>query len=159
MLAGERSEQIKRFMAGGQTTGYPIVVPTYVLDEFITRLVREQRISTVLNLAAGLDTRPYRLQLPASLRWIEVDLPELLAYKQGKLADVTPTCMLERIALDLTNKQKRQKLFARINAEAQPTLIVTEGLFLNSKYARLPPTCPAMDICDGGVLIWYDIDD
>jgi len=36
----------------------------------------------VVNLAAGLDARPYRMSLPASLQWIEVDLPEILAYKE-----------------------------------------------------------------------------
>ena len=34
------------------------------------------------NLAAGLDTRPYRMDLPPSLRWIEVDLPDILDYKE-----------------------------------------------------------------------------
>ncbi len=128
ILAGERAEQIKRAMSGGQTIGYPIVVRTCVLDEFIMRLIREQQISTVLNLAAGLDTRPYRLPLPASLRWIEIDLPGIMEYKQEKLTNATSNCILERVALDLTNEQKRQKLFTHINAEAGSVLIVTEGL-------------------------------
>ncbi len=32
----------------------------------------------VVNLAAGLDTRPYRMALPAALQWSEVDLPGIL---------------------------------------------------------------------------------
>jgi len=36
----------------------------------------------VLNLAAGLDTRPYRLNLPPDFAWVEADLPELLAEKE-----------------------------------------------------------------------------
>jgi O-methyltransferase involved in polyketide biosynthesis len=40
----------------------------------------------VVNLAAGLDARPYRLTLPSQLQWIEVDLPDLLAYKTEQLA-------------------------------------------------------------------------
>lgn len=39
----------------------------------------------VISLAAGLDARPYRKELPSSLRWIEVDLPELITYKEEVL--------------------------------------------------------------------------
>jgi len=54
----------------------------------------------VVNLAAGLDTRPYRMALPSGLQWIEIDLPELLAYKAETLAGETLACRLERVALD-----------------------------------------------------------
>ena len=55
----------------------------------------------VINLAAGLDSRPYRIQLHTSLRWIEIDLPAMLNYKQEVLADERPLCALERVPLDL----------------------------------------------------------
>jgi O-methyltransferase involved in polyketide biosynthesis len=29
----------------------------------------------IVNLAAGLDARAYRMQLPKTLKWIDVDLP------------------------------------------------------------------------------------
>ena len=38
-----------------------IVVRTNVFDQIISRLVRDQHARLVLNLAAGYDTRPYRL--------------------------------------------------------------------------------------------------
>jgi O-methyltransferase involved in polyketide biosynthesis len=41
----------------------------------------QQGTDMVINLAAGLDSRPYRMQLPALLRWVEVDLPDMLNYK------------------------------------------------------------------------------
>jgi O-methyltransferase involved in polyketide biosynthesis len=53
----------------------------------------------VVNLAAGLDTRPYRMALPSGLQWIEVDLPDLLVYKAEALAAETPVCTLQRVAL------------------------------------------------------------
>jgi hypothetical protein len=46
-------------------------------------------IETVLNLAAGLDTRPYRLNLRAALRWVEVDLPSIVRMKREALANET----------------------------------------------------------------------
>ncbi len=84
----------------------------------------------VVNLAAGLDARPYRMTLPATLQWIEVDLPELLAYKEEILANERPTCQLERHALDLANIEQRRILFERLGRRANRVLIVTEGLLI-----------------------------
>src|SRR4030095_9767386 len=82
----------------------------------------------VVNLAAGLDTRPYRMALPSNLPWIEVDLPDLLAYKIAALANEPPRCRLERVALDLANVAARRDLFNRLNQEAGRVLVITEGL-------------------------------
>ena len=57
------------------------VARTYAFDQFITKQVADG-VDMVVNLAAGLDARPYRMDLPAALKWIEVDLPELLSYKE-----------------------------------------------------------------------------
>jgi Leucine carboxyl methyltransferase len=57
----------------------------------------------VVNLAAGLDTRPYRMDLPSSRLWVEVDLPDLLDYKEEVLKSESPRCRLERVRLDLSN--------------------------------------------------------
>jgi O-methyltransferase involved in polyketide biosynthesis len=62
------------------------------------------------------------------LQWIEVDLPELLAYKTEQLAGETPRCNLERVALDLSNVAARRELFERLNARATSVMIVSEGL-------------------------------
>jgi len=59
----------------------------------------------VLNLAAGLDTRPYRLPLAPTLRWVEVDFPDVIAYKQSKLAGERAACGLEQIGVDLTTRR------------------------------------------------------
>lgn len=156
MLAGERAELIKHTMPGGRIIGYPIVVCTCVLDEFITRTIQQQHVSTVLNLAAGLDTRPYRLNLPGSLRWIEVDLPEILAYKQEMLAAVIPACTLKRVACDLTNEKQRQEFFTHVNAEAESICIVTEGL-LNYLVEQQVRTL-ALDLSNCEHICWWCTD-
>ena len=84
----------------------------------------------VVNLAAGLDSRPYRMDLPASLNWIEVDLPELLAYKEDILKTESPRCSLERVALDLANVPARRELFDRLGRQAKKVLIISEGLLV-----------------------------
>ena len=125
-LASERGKQLVQHLTGGRGMTWPIL-RTVCFDEFVLRQV-SQGIDTVLNLAAGLDARPYRLPLPASLHWIEVDLPEVIAYKEEKLAGVTPACRLRRVAAHLSQPDLRQVLFAQVNADAARVLVLTEGL-------------------------------
>jgi methyltransferase (TIGR00027 family) len=129
-LAGERGEQIVRSLKRGRSAAWSMIVRTAVFDEIILRLVRDQAVSSVLNLAAGLDARPYRLALPASVRWVEVDLPEILAYKEEVLAGERPRCALEHIRLDLADRTARRELFARVATQGGPTLVLTEGLLV-----------------------------
>jgi methyltransferase (TIGR00027 family) len=128
-LAGERGEEIVKRLEHGRSSAWSIITRTAVLDELIMDAIRAGA-DTVLNLAAGLDTRPYRLSLPASTRWTEVDFPEMIAYKESKLADARPQCTLERIALDLTDRAARQRLFARVSERSRQILVITEGLLI-----------------------------
>ena len=127
-LGGERGETIVRTMPGGAATAWPMIVRTAVMDEIILRCV-QQGATTVLNLAAGLDARPYRMDLPATLRWIHVDMPEILAYFREHMQDETPRCSLEFIAADLREADKRREIFAHA-AEHGPVLVITEGLLI-----------------------------
>jgi len=68
------------------------VARTYCFDRIISEQVA-QGAEMVINLAAGLDTRPYRMALPASLKWIEVDLPPMLAYKEQILRTRKSQCV------------------------------------------------------------------
>jgi methyltransferase (TIGR00027 family) len=101
-----------------------------LIDEFVHEQVVQRGIRSVLNLAAGLDTRPYRMRLPPDLRWVEVDLPEILDYKQDVLKDAKPVCELEQIRLDLSNVTARRELFKRLSGQANNVLILTEGLLI-----------------------------
>ena len=126
-LAGERGVEMAK-QAG--IPAWPVVVRTVALDEMILQAVEEGGFDTVLNLAAGLDTRPYRLALPAALRWIEVDLPGMIEYKREKLKDAKCFCRLERHAVDLTDGEVRRALFTKVGAAADKVLVVTEGLLI-----------------------------
>jgi methyltransferase (TIGR00027 family) len=128
-LAGDRGREIATRLEQGRSSAWSIITRTAVLDEMILEAVREG-IDTVLNLAAGLDTRPYRLALPASIRWIEVDFPLMIAHKEDELRDAQPRCILERIALDLADRADRQRLFAKLNSQSRHALVVTEGLLI-----------------------------
>jgi O-methyltransferase involved in polyketide biosynthesis len=122
-----------------------------------------QGCDLVLNLAAGLDTRPYRLDLPASLRWVEVDLPDILDYKERILGEAVPKCALERVRLDLSNADARRGLFNRIGRSAKQILVLSEGLLIYlmpgevgelAQDLATPPTIQqwAVDICSPGLL-------
>jgi len=129
-LAGTRGEQVLAGMPKGKAFAWPMIVRTAVMDEIILRTIARDGVDTVLNLAAGLDTRPYRLPLPASLRWIEVDFPDVIAYKKEQLAGERPISALERAGIDLTDKAARRALFARIGGAAKQVLVVSEGLLI-----------------------------
>lgn len=128
-LAGERGKQIVRQLDASKGSAWSIITRTAVLDDLIMQAIRDGA-DTVLNLAAGLDTRPYRLSLPPGIRWIEVDFPEMIAYKESKLADARPQCKLERIALDLTDRGTRHRLFSQLSEESRQVLVITEGLLI-----------------------------
>jgi methyltransferase (TIGR00027 family) len=128
-LAGERGEAIARGMPQGIQAGRSMAVRTAVMDEIIVRQVAGGA-AAVLNLACGLDTRPYRLPLPSALHWIEVDLPGILDAKEEVLAGELPVCALERVRLDLADREARRALFARVAAAGGPVLVVSEGLLV-----------------------------
>jgi len=128
-LAGARGEEIARSMKFGEKHSWSFVARTVIADSYIQAEVAGG-VDMVVNLAAGLDARPYRMGLPVSLRWVEVDLPGILEYKEEILRDEQPKCALERVRLDLSDAAQRHKLFARLGAEAKRALVVSEGLIV-----------------------------
>ena len=127
-LAGERGAEIVRTLPGGKRGAWSMIVRTAVLDEIILKVLARDAVDAVINLAAGLDARPYRLPLPEALQWVEIDLPEMIAYKAESLQNESPRCRLEHVAVDLTDARARREIFSRINASASRVLILTEGL-------------------------------
>ena len=129
-LAGERGEAIVRTMPGGRSAGWAMVVRTAVIDEIVMRLVEREGVDSVLNLAAGLDARPWRLSLPATLPWFDADLPEILAYKLRTLEAERPRCAYHAEPVDLRDAERRRALFAEVAAVGKQTLVLTEGLLV-----------------------------
>ena len=129
-LAGEKGDAIVRTLKDGRSMAWAMIVRTQVFDEIIMAEVATDGVDLVLNLAAGLDARPWRLELPASLQWVDVDLPEILRYKLQTLGDAKPRCRYEALESDLTDAPSRRALFARIGAQARRVLVVTEGLLI-----------------------------
>ena len=128
-LAGKRGEQIAASMSFAEKNSWPFVARTWLIDHVISSQVK-LGTDMVVNLAAGLDARPYRMNLPGSLQWIEVDLPGILAYKEDVLRNETPVCQVERVRLDLSDVRARRELFSELGRRANRALVVSEGLLV-----------------------------
>ncbi|MES1167230.1 MAG: SAM-dependent methyltransferase, partial [Pseudomonadota bacterium] len=126
-LAGDRGKAIAEAFPTPRMTGWMVAIRTYVIDELI-RDALARGVDTVVNLGAGLDTRPYRLDVAPALRWLEVDLPEVIAFKEQHLRTEAPRCDLRRVGLDLADLAGRRDLFASLAASAGRLLILTEGV-------------------------------
>lgn len=129
-LAGEQGEAIVRAMPRGTSMAWSMIVRTAVFDEIVLDAVRTRGADLVLNLAAGLDARPWRLDLPESLRWVDVDLPGMVEYKAGVMAGERPRCRYQAIAADLADPAQRDDALSRAAAGAERALVVTEGLLV-----------------------------
>jgi len=128
-LAGELGFAIANTLHDGNKHEWAWVARTYLFDQFLSRAIQDGA-DLVINLAAGLDARPYRMDLPSSLQWVEVDLPDIISYKERILAHDKPRCRVERISLDLSDACGRRELFAGLDARAKKVVVASEGLLI-----------------------------
>ena len=126
-LAGQGGRAIVARTPLTSRSGWWLVARTKIIDDAIAGAIADG-CDRVLNLAAGLDTRPYRLNLPSDFTWVEADFPELLAEKAELLSDQTPRCHLTRTAVDLANPAARSAFLNDALAGATKALVLTEGL-------------------------------
>jgi methyltransferase (TIGR00027 family) len=128
-LAGDRGMALMKNVAVPQWMELGLGLRTRLLDEMLAAAL-VQGVDCVLCLGAGLDARPWRLDLPADLRWTEVDFPEMLDYKYSVLEATAPHCCLERTSADLNNASERQGVLATAASGARCPLLITEGLLM-----------------------------
>lgn len=128
ILVGERGRRIAGTMKRiGRYTAWTVVMRTVVIDRYVQEFI-DEGIDTVINLGAGMDTRPYRMKLPQDLRWIEVDYPHIIAHKERLLEDHSPVCRLSRVALDLSNDTDRERFFKEVSDGCSKAVVLTEGV-------------------------------
>jgi methyltransferase (TIGR00027 family) len=135
-LIGEHGRKIGSEMPHSEIMEWIMVMRTLGIDRLVT-LAIELGVETVVNLGAGLDTRPYRMNLPRHLEWIEVDFPDLINYKNERLSADEPRCLLERVAIDLSDATQRRAFLQQLETRSRKTLVITEGvlLYLDSEQA------------------------
>jgi methyltransferase (TIGR00027 family) len=128
-LGAERGTEIARTLPEGEKHAWAWVTRTYLFDEMIRKEIAEGA-DLVVNCAAGLDARPYRMQLPSTLQWIEADLADILAYKTEQLAADKPACQLERVAVNLADLEARGRFLAAVATRGKRGVVLTEGLII-----------------------------
>ncbi|MFC9790069.1 class I SAM-dependent methyltransferase [Rhodococcus sp. NPDC127528] len=128
-LAGERGRVIAEVAGQGMADDWFLVTRTKLIDDQVAAAVAAG-CNLVLNLGAGLDTRPYRMELPTDLVWIEVDLPDLVAEKSALLAEETPRCRLVRTAVDVTDPGAVIAFLDSVLTDAARALVISEGLVM-----------------------------
>jgi methyltransferase (TIGR00027 family) len=110
-------------------TSISTIVRTRFFDEFLLRAIAASSLRQVVLLAAGLDTRAYRLPWPDHTHLFEVDQPQVLEYKEQILAETGahPGCSRKTIAGDLTASWKDALLQAGFQPQ-RPSAWLLEGL-------------------------------
>jgi methyltransferase (TIGR00027 family) len=78
-------------------------------------------------VAAGLDSRAYRLDWPAGTTVYEIDLPKVLEYKAATLADSTPIAARRPVPVDLRHDWPKALREAGYDPSL-PTAWLAEGL-------------------------------
>ncbi|MET8876173.1 SAM-dependent methyltransferase [Nocardia sp. NPDC004604] len=122
----------------GARNHWPTVVRTRLVDDLVIDSL-QRGCDRVINLAAGLDTRPYRLDIPAETIWYEADLPELIAYKDARLAGRRARCERVTRTVDVTDQAATAEFLAEACDGARAVLVITEGLlpYLEAAQVRM----------------------
>ncbi|MEN3537627.1 class I SAM-dependent methyltransferase [Microbispora sp. ZYX-F-249] len=106
------------------------VLRTRFFDDYLLAATAAGCTQVVL-LAAGLDTRAFRLPWPRGVRVFELDLPEVFAFKETVLdgAGALPVCERRVVPADLRESGVGELVAAGF-AHAVPTAWLAEGLLL-----------------------------
>ncbi|MDP7732996.1 class I SAM-dependent methyltransferase [Mycobacterium sp. TY813] len=150
-LAGDRGRAIAAAVPRIGRNGWWWVTRTKLIDDLTVDAV-QNGCGRVLNLAAGFDTRPYRLDLPAGLEWLEADLPETISEKQRLLGGEMARCQLTRVSVDLADARSRGAFLTDAAGDSRDTVVITEGLLLYLSEQQVREL--SYDLLGAGVGTW-----
>lgn len=126
-LAGARGRGLVKSMKASAMTGWVLALRTQAIDRLVLGAVA-RGVDTIVNLGAGLDTRPYRLALPTTLRWLEIDFPNIIDLKSSALEHEKPSCVLDRIPVDLSRSDDLHAALSGALVASSQTAVLTEGV-------------------------------
>ena len=136
-FSGDEGDFLAREMAyKGPLPPFPslrqiVNVRTKWLDDTASLLVRGGDISQVVTLACGGDSRPYRLDFGDSITSFQVDLPQVIEYRNEIFKKFDkPKCRIVSLPTDLCDLVSTEKalLEAGFNKDSK-TLWIAEGFF------------------------------
>lgn len=125
-LAGQDGVDLMTRMEADLPENPALPIRTRFFDDALVRVLVDRKISQVVALAAGMDARAFRLDLP---KVFEIDNPGLLEVKEARLVAVGARPRCERIALaaDLTGAWVDVLVRAGFDNNS-PSVFLAEGL-------------------------------
>ena len=128
VLAGSEGFSILEQVLAEVGEQHGIVLRTRYFDDRIMHGLALGSRQIVI-LAAGMDTRAYRLSFPDGTRVFELDRPDVLSYKQEKLGNTLPHCIRHTVGVDL-REEWPSKLIQAGMSTTERTLWLVEGLLI-----------------------------
>jgi methyltransferase (TIGR00027 family) len=142
-LAGPEGFELMTRMEVGLPANPTIPIRTRFFDDALVRLLADGEIKQVVALAAGMDARAYRLDLPVLF---EIDSAALVELKEARLAAASaePRCKRITIGADLTKEWAADLLAAGYDS-GLPSVFLAEGLL---GYLEEPEVHRFLDVLD-----------
>lgn len=104
----------------GKAVAFGIASRGKVFDRVVRDFITAHGECTVVHLGAGMDGRVFRIDPPATVRWFDVDFPEVIDLRRQVYPDRKSTTMLGASVTD-------PDWLAKVPTD-RPTLVVAEGL-------------------------------
>jgi methyltransferase (TIGR00027 family) len=113
------------------STSRVMAIRTWFFDDWLGE-VNRQGVRQVVLVAAGMDTRAFRLMWPTDVSLWELDRPELLAAKRALLngAGARPSCERHEVAVDLAGDAWPEQLRQAGFQPELPSAWLTESLLV-----------------------------
>jgi methyltransferase (TIGR00027 family) len=103
-----------------------------VVDDLLREELAAHPDLRIVIIGCGFDSRAYRLK---GGTWIELDEPQVIAYKNERLPASEAPNELQRIPIDFSTESLEEKLAPF--AGAGPTVVVIEGVFMYLEEATI----------------------
>ncbi|MGG3772944.1 class I SAM-dependent methyltransferase [Heyndrickxia faecalis] len=97
-----------------------MVVRAKQLDTWLQEFIKKHPIATVLNLGCGLDTRISRINPPSTVRWFDVDFPEVIELRKSFFSNQEGYEMISSSVNELGWLEKIPR--------NKPVMIIAEGM-------------------------------
>ena len=110
-----------------------------LIDQSVFANVTANPDTTVITIGAGFDSRAYRTQ---GGRWFEIDEPQIVDYKNARLAATDCPNGLTRIAIDFGTERLSDKL--PVLASNAHVVVVIEGVFFYLTEQQIDETLTAL---------------
>jgi methyltransferase (TIGR00027 family)/uncharacterized protein (TIGR02246 family) len=163
-LAGEAGFELQRHMraamgAPGDGPDLYLSIRTKFLDEAVVESVRTRKLQQVVILAAGMDTRAFRIPWPSGVKMFEVDRDEIFDHKEAVLAraGASPSCDRHIVRADL-GRPWAAALTAAGFVKSKPAAFLVEGLLMYLEEDEARPLLAAIgEIAAPGSWIAADV--